>query len=654
MNLKPFVNPKYLGPSVPWTAAVATLLVMAACTRAPEEPDGRVSSFGEYSGYSEARYDDWNRYSVYVPARDGTRIAVDYYLPTAADVEATEPLPVILHYTRYVRAFETDEGLRTRVDGDPVLQHMLKHGYAVAVADAYGSGASFGYRDLDFSAAEAAASHDVIEWLAGQPWCDGNVGMHGRSYPGMTQYQAATQAPPHLKAIFPEMADGTSYDFVYRGGTYKSDFIQVWGGLTRSLDLGEAGTPARVDADEDASLRDAAIAEHASSTWASELPEEARYRDFVAELPSGGTLTWEQITTLDDIAQIDASGVAVYHLLGWLDIYTTQQAWMYANLESGPQKMMIGPWVHSGGYGGEVHIAEFHRWYDFWLKGIQNGIMDEPPVHYFVMEGNNTVPEGDGQDGYSDEDAAEDEDLWLSANEWPLPRTSPVRYYLVPGPTGSVASVNDGGLRAEVPTEVSGLDAYTVDFTSSVGSFSRWMNGYGSSREDPEGSTQFDERTLEDEKALTYTTSPLEEDLVLVGYPVVRLWVTSTHSDGDFFVYLEEIDAEGRSHYVTEGAQRASYRRVAEAPWDNFGLPFHRGYEEDLEPLPAEPAEMAFELMGTAVVIDAGHRLRLTIAGADAANHAPYPDPESGAPTVSVYRNATYPSSVELPRVGRN
>lgn len=628
-------------------AAVA--LALNGCAPAPDAPAEKISSFGEYSGYSEAMYDGSNRYSVYIPARDGTRLAVDYFLPTVEGEETADPLPVILHYTRYIRAREEENGLDSTATSDPVLRHMLEHGYAVAVADTPGSGASFGSRELEFSAKEASAAYDIIEWLAAQPWCDGNVGMHGRSYPGITQYHAATQAPPHLRAIFAEMAGPSLYDFIYRGGTYKEDFIQQWGEGTKQLDLGQAGTPARVDADVDGSLRDAAIAEHAQSGWAQDLAPYGKFRNWVRDLSNGGATSWKQLDTLDDAEAIDASGIAVYHLLGWFDIYTTQQSLMFGNLESAPQKMMIGPWTHSGGYGGRIHINEFHRWYDYWLKGIDNKVMQEAPIHYWVMSGNNTVPAVVDEMSSEDDVQSEDGTKWQVAHEWPPPEVEMTSYYLAPGPVGTVASANDGGLIQERPTEEGGRDDYRVEYTSTTGSFNRWRNGYGAAREEPEGSTFFDERTPEDERGLTYTSEALEEDLVLVGYPVVHLWLSSTHSDGDFFVYLEEVDGEGRSHYVTEGALRASYRALSKAPWNNFGLPFHRGHEEDLVPLPDEPRELVFDLMGTALVIDAGHRIRLTITGADAANHALYPDPEAGAPTISVYRDSMYASYIELP-----
>jgi len=149
-------------------ASLILVICLIGCAPAPETSGSRVSSFGVYSGYSEAVYDGSNRYSVYIPMPDGTKIAVDYFLPTAGGVEVTEPLPVILHYTRYIRAVETDDGIVGK-DRDPILAHMLAHGYAVAAADARGTGSSFGVHNGAFSAEETADSYHIIEWLATSP-----------------------------------------------------------------------------------------------------------------------------------------------------------------------------------------------------------------------------------------------------------------------------------------------------------------------------------------------------------------------------------------------------------------------------------------------------------------------------------------------------
>lgn len=628
---------------LPGLVAAAVLVGGAGCAPAGDPPstDGDAANgFGVYT--REAAWDGANRYSVYVPMPDGVRIAVDYFIPTAGGTEASEPLPTVLHYTRYTRAFliEDENGeqqLLATGETDPVLQHMLHRGYTVAVADARGTGASFGVHNGAFSIEETADSFHIVEWIAAQPWSDGNVGMHGRSYPGMTQYQAATQAPPALKAIFAEMAGPTPYDFVFRGGTYKNEFIDTWGSGTRQADLSTA--PAPVDEDPDGAMRDEAVAEHAANLWAQDLvgAEGASLRDWTYSTEAAYA-DWNTTGTIDDLEAIDASGIAIYHLVGWYDIYTSQQPMLYASLEAAPQKMMIGPWVHSGGYGGAVHKAEFLRWYDYWLNGLDNGVMDEPPVHYYVMEGNHTLPDDPAVEAGPDEERSEDGSTWIGTDVWP--------------PAGLIArrfELAAAGLLAETAGDP-GQDSYTVDYTSAMGSFSRWMNGHGSRRQDRPGTTFFDERSAENAKALTYTTEPMAEAMTVVGYPVLQLHVSSTHDDGDFFVYLEEVDAGGRSHYVTEGALRASYRAVGEAPWEDFGLPFHRGNAEDLAPLPDEGAGLLIDLMGTAATIDAGHRLRLTIAGADAANHALYPDPEGvDAPTVTIHRGGPLGSWLDLP-----
>ena len=648
-----------------WVGAL-TILACAPASDPASAPPEVVSEFGTYTNPSAETFDGWNRYSQYIPAKDGTRLAVDVFLPTRDGVEAEAPVPVVLHYTRYIRAVEEEGQVRGR-DSDLVLQHLLKHGYAVAVADARGTGASYGVHNGPFSVEETADSSAIIEWLASQRWSTGKVGMSGRSYPGMTQYQAATQAPPALKAIFAEMAGPSAYDFPFRGGTYKKQFVEVWGEGTKAQDLGQAGVPARVDTDVEGVSRDDAIAEHAENLWVQDLVKlDSSFRDFAVDLDNGGHWSWDVIATLDDTDAIAASGIGIYHLVGWYDIYTTQQPWMYVALEgASPQKMMIGPWTHSGGYGGKVHRAEILRWYDYWLKGIDNGVMEEEPIHYYLMKGNHTVPAssstseaaavGGGEDAGEvmptlDEAGAEDGEAWIAASAWP-PAAQMRRFWLGGGTSRTVGSVNDGLLQMAASPGDAGADAYSVDYSSRMGSFSRWMNGHGARRESPPGSTYFDERTSENEKALTYTTEPMTEELTLSGYPTAHLWVTSTHSDGDFFVYVEEIDLEGRSHYVSEGALRASHRKTSEAPFDNFGLPYHRSFPEDLAAMvPGEPTELSFDLMGTAIVIDAGHRIRVTLTGADSANFAFHPDPEGeDAPTIRVLRGGERASYVELP-----
>jgi hypothetical protein len=151
-----------------------------------------------------------------------------------------------------------------------------------------------------------------------------------------------------------------------------------------------------------------------------------------------------------------------------------------------------------------------------------------------------------------------------------------------------------------------------------------------------------------DAKALTYTTPPLATDLDVTGHPVVRLWLTTAAPDLDTFVYLEEVDDQGKATYVTEGDLRASHRKLGQAPFNNFGLPFQSHWQADQLPVPAgEPMELTFSLLPNSYRFHAGNRIRITVAFADAGNFdTPVLTP---APTVQLLHDAEHPSVVELP-----
>ena len=139
----------------------------------------------------------------------------------------------------------------------------------------------------------------------------------------------------------------------------------------------------------------------------------------------------------------------------------------------------------------------------------------------------------------------------------------------------------------------------------------------------------------------------MTEDVEITGYPVVHLWATSTAPDSDFFAFLQDVDDSGTSRPISDGALRGSHRVLDKAPYENFDLPFHRGLQSDVSPLPPTPSELVFNLMPTSYLVKAGHRIRLTITGADrGAAETPMPTPP---PTISILRSAGYASYVTLP-----
>ena len=150
-----------------------------------------------------------------------------------------------------------------------------------------------------------------------------------------------------------------------------------------------------------------------------------------------------------------------------------------------------------------------------------------------------------------------------------------------------------------------------------------------------------------DRKALTFTTAALKEDLEIAGDPVVHLWIECSANDVDFFAYLEEVEPDGRSTYITDGCLRASHRSLNKPDYNRMGLPYHRSFARDKESLPDGPSELVFDLYPTANLFDAGHRMRLSITCADYDNNqTPQVNP---VPEVTVYRDTERPSRILMP-----
>ena len=604
---------------------VALLLLLPAYAGTAE----KVSMPGEYSGYSYPIYDnDWMRESKYVTVQEGTehetKLAVDIFFPKKGGVpfykdDKAVKLPVIWTHHIYHRASIVDGIVLTQVDMNPWLQEVIKHGYIVGVVDYRGGGASYGTRPGPFSQIEARDTYEITEWFAEQKWCNGNIGMFGRSAMGITQYMCAGMAPPHLKCIFPEMSMFDMYSFSYPGGVFHHEFLRSWSLLTMAADLGFPPFPpvAPVDDDPFGEQLTEAILEHWGNYDIYEIVEGAPYRDSV------DVLTGEQCYFTRSpsayLTGVRNSGVAVYHLGGWFDMWPRDTFLWYNNLDN-PQKITIGPWCHMA-MDDDFLAAEHLRWYDYWLKGINNGVMDESPICYYTMG----APEGKE---------------WRFAQQWPLRQELPLRFYFRKGMTGSVDSLNDGFLKLIPPWKKVGDDEYAVDYTTTTGLSNRWTNGYG-------GPFGYPDMTENDEKGLTYTTRPLFFDVEVTGHPVVHLWATSTVADRDFFVYLEEVDENGFSHYITEGTLRASHRATMEPPFEYMKLPWHRSFEKDVSDFPGGPVELVFDLHPTSNIFDTGHRIRITITCADQGN---FSTPElSPPPNVTVYRNNRYASYIKLP-----
>lgn len=582
---KPFYLKKGLILAVITLLAAGVLLTAALRRDTRQEP-------GHYRGYSKEAYSAWIRSSRYVPVRDGTRLAIDIYRPAAGGKPATEKLPVIWTQTVYHRANETNGGSRGMVDSMPALQTLLKHGYVIAVLDARGTGASFGtWRGL-FMPEEAQDAYDITEWLAAQPWCSGSVGMFGGSYLGMTQYTAAAAMPPHLKAIVPAVAYFDVYDTIFPGGVQRRDLLQTWGESQLKGNTLRSG--ARVDEDREGALKTEALKAHQGHANVFAMFSGVQFRDRMTG--PGGIDFEQQSSPFTRLSGIRKSGVPVYHVGGWYDSFTKDTFLYYNNLDN-PQKLLMGPWPHmylGSSFSGLI-ITEHLKWYDYWLKGIQNGVMEEPSIYYYTMSEN---PK---------------EEMWKAAEKWPLSSASSMRLYMYDGKRDNSLEEAKGWLDSNPSGAQTGGIRYSVDLSTTSGKATRWTNAYG-------GNFGYPDMRGNDDKGIAFDTEPFPAGMEVTGHPFVKLFLSSKALDVDIFVYLEDVNEKGESRYITEGVLKASHRALGEASYNNMGLPYHRSFEEDRQKLSGTPVELVLDLHPTSYVFEKGHRLRVNITCADKDN----------------------------------
>lgn len=607
-------------------------LALPAAAPAADSP-GKVSSVGAYSGYGGTVYPSVVTRSTYVTMRDGVRLAVDYMLPRG--LPAGAKVPAILIQTRYWRAFAIS------MMNDKSKDFLARHGYAVVDVDVRGTGASYGSWPYPWSEAEIKDGGQIVDWIVAQPWCDGKVGSFGTSYTATTAEFLLVNQHPAVKAVVVRFGLFDSYlDIVYPGGIFHDWFMDTWNRADQNLDRNNtggllvmmeavkvpiwgipgvkpAGSPLTSSLDLARALR-----EHKGNGDVYQFGKKVVFRDtYFSEL--GGTI--EKISPYFFKNEIEASGTPIYFMSGWHDgAYTGAMVTNYLNFKNAA-KLTLGPWPHGGRENSSPwrkqvkpefsQDEELLRWFDYHLKGIENGVMKEPPVHYFTMG----------------------EEQWKGAAAWP-PAATTRTFFLAA----------DRALTTSAPATAGGEDAYQVTYEAGTGKGSR----YNSLVNLPGTPIWYGDRAKADRLLLVYETAPLPEDLEVTGHPVVRLYLKSSAADGQFFVYLEDVSPGGTVSYVTEGLLRGVCREVSTKPQlyqTVAGIPYHTFVSGDARPLtPGEVALITFDLQPTSVRFRAGHRIRVAIAGADRDHFVVPADPP---PLIHVQRSAPYPSAIDLPVV---
>lgn len=589
-----------------------------------------------YLYMERAEYDGIEYHTYYITMRDSVKIAIDLYLPKG--LEEGKKIPTVMHQTRYWRRPQLrwpfsmfTKGLIGRQG--QIIKDIVNQGYAIVNVDSRGSGASYGERAYPWTMDEVKDGAEIVDWIIAQEWSNGKVGSVGASYSGTTAEFLAVNKHPAVKAVILLYSLFDVYDDIaFPGGIYHEFFVENWGKFNAKLDedkLPRGGFlakllvkgVARVKTDKRKKTFKNALVDHEANMQVSETSEGVIYRD---DTPTSKVVeTSDVFSPHSYIEELNASGTAVYSYSGWMDgDYQHSCVKRHLNLTNPQNKLTLGPWEHGGKYScstyapglaGFNHTAEFLKFFDYHLKGIDNGLYDEPKIHYYTVG----------------------EEAWKSTEQWPPAPSKTMNYYLSA----------DNKLSTDKPAGENAFDNYTVDTTAQMGDDSRWKSVIGMLKT-PKVYPDLAENI---EKHIVYETEPLEEDLIISGHPIAHLNISSSETDGNFHVYLEEIAPDGTTRYITEGLIRGIHRKVSEdteCPYKD-AVPCHTYLREDGSELTInQPEKLVVDLLPISYKVAKGHRLVLSLAGADRSH---FELMHKAIPEWKIYRSASLSSYVTLP-----
>lgn len=572
--------------------------------------------------------------ALYLEMADGVRLAVDVHVPEGGMPEGGFPAIMIFtpYYRRFALAPDAPEGTEPCPNAGAYRDAFVPHGYAVVIVDVRGTGASFGTRDSFRSPVERGDYAAVMDWVVQQDWCNGRLGATGISYVGAAADFAASTGHAALKAIAPLSSVWDTYaDHFYPGGILLTHLARAYDELMMALDGDQRANvrrypyysdphlagPAPVDADTDGALLAQAIAEHAANVHMPDFIREFQFR--------GQALPYDPDFTSDSFSpHAYAAGMrddlAVMSISGWYDGgYMNASISRFLTLERKHRHLLLGPWDHGARGNGSPFRARLEpefpvlgailRFFDEYIQGRDTGLAGEAPVHYFTLA----------------------QETWKAAPRWPPAEASKTLY------------LGDDGALADDPGE-DGADAYHADYGFGTGRDTRYARLQARHVETYYGNWQRRPGRL-----LRYVSEPLAEEVTVSGHPVATLHLSSDQRDACVFVYLEDVAPDGTVRYVTEGMLRALHRRESDPPSTyQTSWPYRSYTRADAEPLePDAPAELRFALLATSWCFQAGHRVRISIAGADRDNFARLPHGRPGH--WQVYRGAGRPSALTLP-----
>ncbi len=595
------------------------------------------SDINVYEGYTEIVADGYERSSQYVTVEDGCRIAVDILKPTKNGELLPGPKPTVVLATGYRRAYYKKENefnapkyakltghlpvgaLITAYEQRPACQQVIHYGYNVVSLDFRGTGASFGTH-AGQNWRNGADVAQVVDWIAEQEWATDKVGMIGGSWEGVIQLLTLVFQPKHLTAIIPQIPPSVM-NATFDGGLTLIGFAKDWSDMRRGQDGSDFAAP--VDGEDGQRLFDEAQASRApvygDSGSKDAMLNATREYMIAAGLRNAPEPPFPELGPLqdafDEFERMNKTNTAVYLQTGWWDMTFPGACIDLFRALTVPKRIIVGPWNH-----GVLPTMEPLRWFDYWLKGIDNGIMDEPEM---IFSTSTTKPEF----------------IWKGTGEWPLPECSSRTLYLNSEAQG-VDAVIDGGL-SETSTDESTVN-YTVDYSVGMGNCGRMRFMLRDEY------VRHPDMNIRAGKSMAFTGPELAEEIEITGIATLWLEMASTTPAGAIHATLEEIKPDGESTYLSEGWLDLRHRKVSECPRPHDGAAFHSQSEADLQAVvPGERMTVPVEMYPVSVKVTAGNKLRLVVAGTDCDNlYVPAQDPAS---ELTVFLGGDGGSRLELP-----
>ena len=502
---------------------------------------------------------------VAVPMRDGVALRADVYRP-----ETEQRVPAIVTRTPYDKA----RPMVPIAAMDPA--RAVDAGLALVCQDTRGRYASGGaFTPFVY---ERHDGYDTVEWTASQPWCNGEIGMAGRSYSGATQWAAAIEQPPHLKAIFPVVSGGSQFDgWIYQGGAFQFGFNVFWAHLM--VAPSKATRPAAQYGH--LPLRTLPLLE--------ECPSTAQFFADWLEHPTDDDY-WRSLGISGKYGQVQ---VPAYNVGGWFDLFlgSTLESFTCASRSSGSelarqgQHLLIGPWAHGSIYGAfpdhtfegfaaaeELDIADIQiRFFTHYFSNTPPELDEQPRVRIFVMGENH----------------------WRNEHEWPLERTRYTPWFLH---SDGDAAQTGGALSAEAPVGEP-PDTYVydpADAAPTVGGPASLPAMLFASSSGPRDQRRVEARP----DVLVYTSAPMVTALEVTGPLSVMLYAATQAPDTDFVAKLADVTPDGESRILAEGILRASFRD---------------GFDRQSPVQPGRVYEYTINLVATSFVFLPEHRIRVDI-----------------------------------------